>query len=78
MEKKKQGVINSLYTLKAVCAFFVVLLHSPLGEATEYARAISGIAVPIFFMITGYFLFSSEAENIESKAFMTSWKTLLL
>lgn len=42
--------------LKAVCAFLIVCIHIPFpGGVGEYFTSISRIAVPIFFMITGYF-----------------------
>ena len=42
--------------MKAICAFLVVCIHVPFpGEGGEYFTALTRIAVPIFFMITGYF-----------------------
>lgn len=42
--------------LKAVCAFLIVCIHIPFpGAAGAYFTALTRIAVPIFFMITGYF-----------------------
>ena len=42
--------------LKSICAFFVVCIHIPLpGIIGDYFTSITRIAVPILFMITGYF-----------------------
>lgn len=42
--------------LKSICAFLIVCIHVPFpGEVGSYITALSRIAVPIFFMITGYF-----------------------
>lgn len=53
----KKELIHSLYLLKAICAFMVVGIHTPLGGSLHDAlRPIFDVAVPLFFMITGYFL----------------------
>lgn len=42
--------------LKAVCAFLVVCIHINFpGTFGEYVNILATIAVPIFFMITGYY-----------------------
>ncbi|ODA39132.1 acyltransferase [Desulfosporosinus sp. BG] len=42
--------------LKCVCVFLIVCIHQPfLGEIGAYFTALTRIAVPVFFMITGYF-----------------------
>lgn len=57
--------IPSLYALKAICAAGVVYLHS--WYANEYIFLFSKLAVPIFFAISGYFLFSQDSffENVK-------------
>lgn len=46
----------SIDILKSICAFLVVCIHVPFpGVVGEYFTALTRIAVPIFFMITGYF-----------------------
>lgn len=57
-------MIPSLYVLKALCAYGVVILHAPIGACTEALRLIAAIAVPIFFMITGYFLFVEDRGQL--------------
>ncbi len=47
---------SNLDKLKVLCAFFVVCIHAPFpGTFGEYFIALTRIAVPIFFMISGYF-----------------------
>ncbi len=46
---------KGLYLVKVLCAFFVVTIHMP-GNAFNALMPISHIAVPIFFMITGFYL----------------------
>ncbi len=62
-KNKSLSSVSSLYVLKALCAFAVVILHAPLGAFTDYACLISSIAVPIFFMVTGYFLYSADVQQ---------------
>lgn len=51
----RTGRFNNIDVLKTVCAFLIVCIHAPFpGIAGEYFTALSRIAVPIFFMITGY------------------------
>ena len=45
--------------LRFICAFLVVCIHAPFpGIIGGCVKAVSRIAVPIFFMSTGYFLVS--------------------
>ena len=55
--------------LKYLCAFFVIYVHcSPTGSIGESISAIVRIAVPIFFIITGYFYkFSNEKEKKQNQ-----------
>lgn len=47
---------TTLYVLKAIAAYLVVLLHLlPLEGLGAYINVICRIAVPLFLMITGYF-----------------------
>ena len=56
MESQNIKRFNGLDILKAICAFLVVFIHVPIqGFMKEYLVALCRIAVPIFFMITGYF-----------------------
>lgn len=53
-EKKE---ISSVYALKAFCAIAVVLIHTDF-YAKLFLAPLTRLAVPVFFMISGYFLFS--------------------
>lgn len=53
-EKKE---ISSVYALKAFCAIAVVLIHTDF-YAKPILAPVTRLAVPIFFMVSGYFLFS--------------------
>lgn len=59
--------IESLYALKAVCTFFVVALHSKLCYLDLYKPFLM-VAVPVFFMITGYFLRAKSHVEGDSTA----------
>lgn len=42
--------------LKCICAFLIVCIHAPFpGEAGRYFLSLTRVAVPIFFMITGFY-----------------------
>ena len=45
----------SFDTLKCIMCFFVILIHSSF-YGKMYINGIIDIAVPIFFMISGFFL----------------------
>ena len=53
--------IRSLYALKALSAFFVVLIHFPIFCEGLIAPIIR-TAVPIFFIISGYFLVAPDGN----------------
>lgn len=50
-----------LDTLKLICAVLVILMHTPQPEIWEiYITPLGRCAVPIFFMISGYFTFGKK------------------
>ena len=55
----RNDIINrtdSIDFLKAICAFLIICIHAPFpGEVGSYFTALARIAVPIFFMISGFF-----------------------
>lgn len=53
--------------LRFVCALFVVCIHCSSYSFREYILHITRIAVPIFFIISGYFLYSDNNEYTKSK-----------
>lgn len=68
-QKKHQKGIPSLYALKAICAFFVVAIHCG-NWGKEYLMPIFTVAVPCFFAISGYFLYTGDTE----KEIQHAWK----
>lgn len=48
----------SLYTLKCLCAFCVIVIHTSLLGSRHLAPMLT-VAVPCFFMCSGYFLYAS-------------------
>lgn len=55
--------IYSIDTIKCIAAFLVVFLHAPIKcNITEYILVIARIAVPIFFLISGY-LYENKINN---------------
>lgn len=59
--------IDSLYALKAICAFFVVAIHVPCFYK-QYVGELLHVAVPCFYMITGYFLYNGNKDGERKKA----------
>ena len=54
--------------LKSICAFLVVCIHAPfVGKFGGYFTALARIAVPIFFMITGFYYTKLVKEHKERK-----------
>lgn len=50
--------------LKGICAVLVVLVHFPfLGMGGKILTVIARVAVPVFFMCSGYFLKKTEESN---------------
>lgn len=70
-EKKE---IHSLYALKAFCAIAVVLIHTDFYGKT-YFIPLTRLAVPLFYMISGYFLFAHGAPS-GAKLRRTLWHIL--
>lgn len=72
--------ISSLYVLKAICAFIVVMIHTPPVESVVDSSILSPfvfVGVPIFYMITGYFLFHRDASKVAERALRSSRKVLI-
>lgn len=69
--------IDSLYCLKALCAFFVLVIHSSMYGRNEIFFLLK-IAVPCFYVISGYFLYSGDAQKEISRAWRWTKKILLL
>ncbi len=69
--------------MKALCAILVVCLHFKIRLGP--LNALCGVAVPVFFMISGYLLYNPDnnkfqqriIRNIKNIAQITFWATLL-
>lgn len=58
--------ITSFDTFRAVAAFIIVFLHYPLlNRFTDEAQVLVRIAVPYFFMVSGYFHYSTKELKAE-------------
>lgn len=68
--------ISSLYVLKAICAFLVVVCHIPFDWAMPFLEPLRRIAVPVFFMITGYFLYYPEQAKFRRRLWRSVLKAL--
>ena len=66
--KPASSAINSLYILKCLFAFLVVTCHTPMGVAKVMLQPIAMGAVCVFFLISGYFLYSPQAEKSYQRA----------
>lgn len=80
MSTKKEGreVVSSLYVLKALCAFGVIILHVPLVEWGDAMQLWASMTVPVFFMITGYFLFSKDDAKLQERLLASMRKVALI
>lgn len=63
--------IQSLFLLKALCALSVVIIHFPL-TGKIYLDPLIKTSVPVFYMITGYFIFSNLEEGKTQKRLLQS------
>lgn len=69
------GEIPSLQILKFICSIFVIQIHVPSGLSwliVPFCR----VAVPIFFMISGYFLLSNDGHIDSTKIKRTLLKII--
>lgn len=66
MEKRRN---NTLELVKLIASYFVVFIHVPFdGQAGELINALSRFAVPLFFLIAGFFSYKAEPSSIKKKA----------
>ena len=75
----------SIDTLKALCAFLVIILHVAWAY-TDTFLPLARAAVPVFFMISGYFMYRDSAAGVGADrlrralrriGMITLWATLL-
>lgn len=74
---KLRTPIPSLFCLKALCALFVVIIHSEIWDK-EFISPVLRLAVPCFFAISGYFLFANNKEKEIHQALKWAKKALCL
>ena len=60
--------IYSLYVLKCLMAFLVVTCHTPFFATGDLLPPIARGAVPVFFLISGYFLYAPSLETSYRRA----------
>lgn len=64
----KPQVVPSLYSLKALGALFVVMCHTPMQVLGDSMSLFKTSAVPVFFAISGYFLYQDEVNATIKRA----------
>lgn len=68
MSVERQQRDIGIDVLKCVCALFVVMIHAPFRiHLAPYTVALARVAVPIFFIITGYYFPHMEEKGRTSK-----------
>lgn len=75
--RKTRKGISSLYLLKALCAFLVVVIHAQMW-GKDAIQPILGMATPCFLCITGFLLYSDNKEKELGKAIKWAKKALWL
>lgn len=64
MKENQVFRVEGLDIFKGICAFFVICIHTTLpGVIGGYLLSLTRVAVPFFFMVTGYFY--SEGKQIK-------------
>lgn len=70
---------KGLDCLKCLCAFLVVCVHKRFpGEVGMYITALARMAVPVFFMITGYFYSQTAARQGEKRQIIKILKLVVI
>lgn len=61
--------------LKTVCAFLIICIHAPFPDlAGDIFTPLTRIAVPMFFMITGYYYSHTKERQKEKKQIIKIFK----
>ena len=73
---------KALDQLRLIAAFLVVVIHAPLpGSVGAVIEAMTRIAVPVFFMISGYYALGKSKEqllkSVKKTAFLLLWSVVL-
>ena len=65
---KEKNRNMSLDVLKFIASYFVIFIHFTFSGLTgSIVDALSRFAVPVFFMVSGYFAYSNSTERLISK-----------
>lgn len=68
-----------LDVLKLICSFLVVYIHQPFpGEVGGFVMPLTRVAVPIFFMITGFFYSQTREKGKEKSQIVKILKLLIV
>jgi len=66
--RAEQSRADNIDILKAISAFFIVCIHVPFpGRTGTYFTTLTRVAVPVFFMVTGYFYSDTVARHKEKQ-----------
>ena len=66
--RAEQSRADNIDILKAICAFLIVCIHVPFpGKVGAYFTTLTRVAVPVFFMITGYFYLDTVERHKEKR-----------
>ncbi len=69
--------VAGLQCLKLICAFLVVVIHT-VGMWGGPLRVIASVAVPVFFMITGFFCVDATGRPDSGRIARMLWKLLVI
>lgn len=70
--------VSSLYLLKGIGAFLVVVCHVPLFWVRDNLEIITSLAVPLFFAISGYLLYAPSYKDSMKKALKSAKKVVII
>lgn len=69
---------HGLDLLKVICAFMIICIHAPFpGLLGEITTPLTRIAVPIFFMISGYYYSYIKEQQKEKKQIIKIFKLFI-
>lgn len=65
---KTVGRNYNIDILRLICSFLVITLHYPLpGRFGDIELVLARAAVPVYFMISGYFIYDNDRQKCEKK-----------
>ncbi|MDL2305372.1 acyltransferase, partial [Bacteroides sp. OttesenSCG-928-D19] len=68
----------SIDVLRFLAAILVVFLHTPIYWGREFILPITRCAVPLFFIISGYYLFNKDVKILSSRLRKSISKTFFI